>query len=129
MPGGKKILLVDDESDFRRAVRVRLEASGYEVIEAVDGAQGVEMAKEQRPDLIILDLMLPRIAGYNVARLLKGDELCENIPIIMLTARAQEMDVNIGLAVGADAYITKPFRPDDLLETINRLLPQGRESG
>ncbi len=122
MPGSKKILLVDDESDFRKAVRFRLEDAGYDVIEAMDGAEGLEMAKELRPDLIILDLMLPRIAGYNVARLLKGDELCESIPIVMLTARAQTMDINIGLAVGADAYITKPFKPRELLDTIDGLL-------
>jgi DNA-binding response OmpR family regulator len=118
----KRILLIDDETDFRAALRVRLEAAGYEVLEAEDGATGLDMAKEQKPDLIILDLMLPKIAGYNVARLLKADENCDDIPIVMLTARAQETDVNIGLAVGADAYITKPFKSRELLDTITRLI-------
>lgn len=118
----KKILLVEDEPDFRLAVRLRLEAHGYEVIEAADGAVGLDLARNQGPDLIILDIMLPKMEGYKVARLLKFDEKYRRIPIIMLTARSQQSDKETGLAVGADAYMTKPFKPEELLETMAKLL-------
>ncbi|MFC1498788.1 response regulator transcription factor [Verrucomicrobiota bacterium] len=120
----KKILLVEDEPEFRQGVRMRLEANGYEVIEAEDGAVGLETARNQSPDLVILDLMLPKMEGYQVARLLKFDEKHRKIPIIMLTARSQQDDKDTGLAVGANAYMTKPFKADELLETISRLLSE-----
>ncbi len=118
----KKILLVEDEVDFRMAVRMRLEGAGYEVIEAADGVAGLDMARHEGPDLIILDLMLPKMDGYKVCRFLKFDEKFRHIPVVMLTARAQPSDNETGLAVGADEYLTKPFKPQDLLGTINRLL-------
>lgn len=118
----KRILLVEDEPDFRMAVRIRLEANGYDVIEAEDGAAGLDLARNQSPDLILLDIMLPKMEGYKVARLLKFDEKFRRIPIIMLTARSQQTDKETGMAVGADAYITKPFKPEELLETLTRLL-------
>jgi DNA-binding response OmpR family regulator len=85
---------------------MRLEASGYEVIEAADGASGLEKARNMNPDLIILDIMLPKMDGYKVARLLKFDEKHRSIPIIMLTARSQQADRETGMAVGCDAYLT-----------------------
>ncbi len=118
----KKILLVEDEVDFRMAVRLRLENAGYDVIEAMDGAAGLEMARHQGPDLIILDLMLPKMDGYKVCRFLKFDEKFRHIPVVMLTARAQPTDNETGLAVGADEYLTKPYKPQDLLGTISKLL-------
>lgn len=120
----KRILLVEDEPDFRLGVRMRLEANGYEVVEAEDGAQGLEKARNVAPDLIILDVMLPKMDGYQVARLLKFDAKYKAIPIIMLTARAQKSDRETGLAVGADVYLTKPFKSEELLELIARLLAQ-----
>ena len=122
MPDKKKILLVEDEPEFRLGVRTRLEANGYEVIEAEDGAKGLELARNGEPDLIILDLMLPKMDGYKVARLLKFDEKRRQIPIVMLTARSQQQDKDTGLAVGADAYMTKPFKSEELLETMAKLL-------
>ena len=122
MPDKKKILLVEDEPEFRLGVRTRLEANGYEVIEAEDGAKGLELARNEEPDLIILDLMLPKMDGYKVARLLKFDEKRRQIPIVMLTARSQQQDKDTGLAVGADAYMTKPFKSEELLETMAKLL-------
>ncbi len=118
----KKILLVEDEKVLMETVTLRLEATGYEVISAYDGFKGLEKAKKEKPDLIILDLMLPKMDGYKVCGLLKADTRYNKIPIIMFTARAQESDKKMGQDVGADAYITKPFEPQLLLEKIRELL-------
>ncbi len=118
----KKILLVEDEKVLIETVTLRLEAFGYEVISAYDGFEGLEKAKKEKPDLIILDLMLPKMDGYKVCGLLKADTRYNKIPIIMFTARAQESDKKMGQEVGADAYITKPFEPQVLLEKIRELL-------
>jgi len=118
----KKILLIEDEPEFRMALRMRLEANGYEVIEAEDGVTGLDLARNQNPNLIILDIMLPKMDGYKVARLLKFDEKHRNIPIVMLTARSQQSDQETGMSVGGDAYMTKPYKPQEMLETIAKLL-------
>jgi len=118
----KRILLVEDEKDMAYAVTLQLEAKGYEVIAASDGHEGLEKARVKKPDLIILDLMLPKIDGYKVCRMLKFDSKYNNIPIILFTARAQDADKKIGREVGADAYITKPFEPKALLDKIRELL-------
>lgn len=118
----KKILVVDDEKDLVEAVKFRLEANNYEVIQAYDGQEALVQARKLKPDLIILDLMLPKIDGYKVCRMLKFDERYKKIPIIMFTARAQESDKKLGEEVGADAYITKPFEPEVLLSKIKELL-------
>ena len=122
MPPGKKILLVEDESDFRGALRMRLEAHGYDIIEAEDGAIGLDAARHQNPDLIILDVMLPKMDGFKVARLLKFDVKYKNIPLMMLTVMSQENDRKMGRSVGADAYLTKPYQPQELLDTISTLV-------
>ena len=118
----KKILIVDDETAMVKMLKMRLEANNYEVITAYDGQEGLEKAKSENPDLIILDLMLPKIDGYKVCRMLKFDDKYKNIPIILFFARAQESDKQTGQLVGADDYVTKPFEPKDLLEKIKRLL-------
>ncbi len=118
----KKILLVDDEKDLVETVTFRLESSGYEVVSAYDGQEGLDKAKSEGPDLIILDLMLPKMDGYKVCRMLKFDGKYKDIPIIMFTARAQDSDKQMGEQVGADAYITKPFDPKALLGKIEELL-------
>jgi len=118
----KKILLVEDEKDMAYAVTLQLEAKGYEIITASDGREGLEKARTKKPDLIILDLMLPKIDGYKVCRMLKFDDKYKNIPIILFTARAQDSDKKVGKEVGADAYITKPFEPSALLDKIRELL-------
>jgi len=105
-------------------LRARLEANGYEVSEAEDGAIGLEKARNTSPDLIILDVMMPKMDGYKVARLLKFDEKHRNIPVILLTVRSQKSDVETGKAVGADAYLTKPYKPEEMLETVARLLAE-----
>lgn len=118
----KKILIVEDESVQSLTVKDRLEFEGYEVIIAVDGQEGLTKAKEEKPDLIMLDLMLPKMDGYKVCRMLKFDTKYKHISIIMFTARAQESDEKMGMEVGADAYITKPFEPAVLIAKIKELL-------
>ena len=120
----KRILLVDDEEDLRKMLKFRLEAVGYEVNEASDGQEALDKARSAWPDLIILDLMLPKIDGYKVCRMIKFDEKHKHKPVIMFTARAQEKDKLIGKEMGADAYITKPFEPEVLLGKITELLGQ-----
>lgn len=118
----KRLLLVDDERDLVDLIKMRLEASGYEVLVAYDGQEALEKARSEKPDLIILDIMLPKIDGYKVCRMLKFDESYRAIPIIMFSARAQESDKKTGERVGADAYIVKPFEPGLLLNKISELL-------
>ena len=124
MLNNKKILLVEDESDYRVALKMRLEAAGYQVIEAEDGLKALDMARNQSPDLIILDIMLPKMDGYKVCRFLKFDEKHKHIPVVMLTARSQVSDCETGEAVGANAYLTKPCKPSLMMETLSGLLGQ-----
>ncbi len=121
---GRKILLIEDEKDMVYAVTLQLESSGYKTIAAFDGREGLKVARMENPDLIILDLMLPKMDGYKVCGLLKADIRYNKIPIIMFTARAQESDKKMGEEAGADAYITKPFEPRALLEKIKELLKE-----
>lgn len=116
----KRVLIVDDEPDIVEAIKFRIEAEGIECIEAFDGEDALAKARSERPDLIILDIMLPKMNGYKVARLLKFDEAYKKIPIIMLTARAQEKDIKTGEETGADEYMTKPFDMEQLVEVVKR---------
>jgi len=118
----KRILVVDDEADLVDMLKMRLEVNNYDVITAYDGQEALDKARKEKPDLIILDLMLPKIDGYKVCRMLKFDEKYKKIPIILFTARAQDSDQKMGKEVGADAYVTKPFEPKVLLGKIEELL-------
>lgn len=118
----KRILLVDDEKDFAETVAFQLEELGYDIIVAGDGEEGLDKARQEKPDLIILDLMLPKINGFDVCRKLKTDKKYSDIPIIMLTAKFQPVDIKFGKAMGADFYITKPFEHDILAKKIHELL-------
>ncbi len=118
----KRILIVDDEKFFVEPIKLILEKNGFDVLVAYDGMSGLKMARTQLPDLIMLDLMLPGISGYQVCRLLKFDEKYEHIPIIMVSAMDSERDYQLGQQTGADLYITKPIVPDRLLEEINSLI-------
>ena len=123
MEGRKtRILLVDDEPDLVQMVSVRLKAAGYEVSMAYDGQETLEKVKESPPDLIILDLMLPKLDGYKVCRLLKLDERTRGIPILIFTARAQVEDVTLATECGANMYLTKPFEAKVLLGKLQELL-------
>ncbi|MDK9699827.1 MAG: response regulator [bacterium] len=118
----KRILVVEDEPDYMMALTIRLSVAGYEVIQATDGLQGYALAKRERPDLILLDIMLPKMDGFKVCRLLKFDSNYSSIPILMLTARGMEEDLNLGSEVGADGYLTKLIDPKTLIENIETLL-------
>lgn len=120
----KRILLVDDEIVLVKMVKMRLEANNYEIITGYDGQEALEKAREEKPDLIILDLMLPKMDGFKVCMMLKRDQRYMKIPIIMFTARAGESDNKLGFECGADAYITKPFEPSILLSKIKELLKE-----
>jgi DNA-binding response OmpR family regulator len=120
--GQKKILVVDDEVDLVETIRFPLEAEGFNVLVAYNGEDALNQARTENPDLILLDIMLPKLDGYKVCRLLKFDERYRNIPIIMLTARVQEKDKIIGMETGANEYITKPFDMDELLEKVKEYL-------
>ncbi len=121
----RRILVVDDEEDIVALLQMRLEAEGYDVLVASDGQAGLEIAQKEMPELIILDLMLPKMDGYKVCRMLKFNEKYKHIPIILFTARSQSSDKDLGMEVGADAYLIKPFDPNVLLENIRKLLPDG----
>ena len=119
---GKKILVVDDEPNIIAMLKNRLAASGYEVITAADGMEALDMARSESPDLIILDIMLPKMDGYKVCAMLKFDVQYMSTPIIMLTARANESDRKIGEELGVEDYIVKPFDGKKLVERVNQLL-------
>ncbi len=123
----KKILVVEDEVDLVKAIELRLTKEGFDVITSLDGEDALKKARKENPDLLILDLMLPKIDGYKVCRLLKFDQKYKNVPVIMLTARVEERDRNLGMEMGADEYITKPFEWDDLLAKILSFLPREEE--
>jgi len=118
----KRVLVVDDELDMLMVIKLRLEASGYEVVTATDGLEGLNTARRVKPDLIVLDVMLPKMNGYKVSRFLKYDEEYKHIPIVMLTALAGEEDRSTGIETGANAYITKPFETQELVDTVRRFL-------
>ncbi len=120
----KKILIVDDEPNIILMVGTRLKANGYEVISAEDGQAGLEKAQKESPDLIILDVMLPKMEGYKVCGFLKRDYRYAKIPVLMFTAKAQPEDMDLAKQMGADAYLVKPFKPEELLAKVAELLPK-----
>lgn len=122
-----KILIVDDEINIRELVRFNMEKAGYTVAEASDGDRAITMARLDKPDLVILDLMLPGIDGLEVCRLLKGQRETSGIPIIMLTAKSEEIDKIIGLELGADDYMTKPFSARELIARVKAVLRRSQK--
>ncbi|HEY3756521.1 MAG TPA: response regulator transcription factor [Opitutaceae bacterium] len=127
-----KILLVDDEPDALEILGFKLKEAGFIPIFAKDGNRALAAARDERPDLVVLDLMLPEVDGLEVCKLLRRDPSSANVPILMLTARAAEMDRVLGLELGADDYVTKPFSPRELVLRIRKLLaraPNGEEAG
>jgi two-component system phosphate regulon response regulator PhoB len=123
----QKIMVVDDEADVIDMLVLNLRNAGYQVITVEDGATALAKARAESPSLIILDLMLPRMPGLEVCKVLKGDAATRHIPIIMLTAKAEEVDKIVGLELGADDYVTKPFSPRELLLRVNRSLRRGKD--
>jgi DNA-binding response OmpR family regulator len=122
----EKILVVDDEAEAVELVEFNLRQAGFEVLSAADGAEALKKARTALPSLIVLDLMLPEIDGLEICRMLRRDPATARIPIVMLTAKAAEMDRIIGLELGADDYVTKPFSPRELVLRIKNVLQRGR---
>lgn len=118
-----KILVIDDSKTIREVTKETLEEAGHSVIMAEDGNLGLEMARKENPDLIILDVMLPKLDGYQICRMLKFDEKYKHIPIIMFTSRSAEEDKKIGQDVKADDYVTKDFDQKQLVDIVNKHLP------
>ena len=117
-----KVLLVDDDPVILKLLQVNFEMEGYTVMTAADGVEGLEKARSERPDIVLLDIMMPRMDGLQVTQALKGDDSTKDIPIILLSAKAQASDIQAGRDMGADDYLTKPFDPLELLERVGDLL-------
>jgi len=118
----KKILVVDDEVDLVKTIQFSLEAEGYKVLVSYNGEDALNQSRKENPDLILLDIMLPKLDGYKVCRLLKFDEQYKHIPILMLTAKTQQKDRLLGMETGANEYITKPFDMEELTKMIKAYL-------
>ena len=116
------VLVADDDEDILGLVAFRLERGGYTVIVARDGAEALELAVQERPDLAVLDVMMPKVDGFEVTRRLRADEATSRMPIILLTAKSQDVDVQQGFDAGADDYIRKPFSPDELRARVQAIL-------
>ncbi|MEC4687765.1 MAG: response regulator [Nitrospirota bacterium] len=121
----KRILVVEDQDDNRRILRDLLTSAGYEMVEAVTGKEGVAMAEAHRPDLILMDIQLPELDGYEATRRIKADPALQPIPIIAVTSYALSGDDTLAYEAGCVGYITKPFSPRQLLAKIRELLPPG----
>ncbi|HKW51408.1 MAG: response regulator [Candidatus Eisenbacteria bacterium] len=119
-----RILVVDDEIYIVHILDFSLGMEGYEVITALDGEQALEKLKTEKPDLIVLDIMMPKLDGYEVCKAIKSSPETRHIPVILLSAKGRNVDQKLGFDVGADDYITKPFSPRKLVERINQLLGQ-----
>ena len=117
-----RVMAVDDDHVIRGLLEVYLEMEGHDVITAVDGQDALDKVRADPPDLIILDVMMPNVNGWQVAEQLRAEDATRHIPIILLSARAMENDVRKGTELGADSYVTKPFDPIDLMELVSRLL-------
>ncbi|MCM1985187.1 response regulator [Lyngbya confervoides] len=117
-----KILVVDDSLTEREYLKQLLEASGITVLEASDGLNALEQMKSFQPDMIFLDIVMPRMNGYEVCRKIKSNPETQSIPVVLCSAKAEEFDRYWGMKQGADAYISKPYRPKELLQTVNTLL-------
>ena len=121
----KKILVVDDDIVNRDIIKTRLEAAGYDVVEAGNGEEGVKTAQDLAPDLILMDVMMPKVDGRLACRMLKSDPKTKDIPVVMLTARSQQMEELRGWESGADEYLVKPCNHQRLLELIAKFLNKG----
>ena len=120
-----RILVVDDEIYIVHILDFSLGMEGYEVITALDGEQALEKARADKPDLIVLDIMMPKLDGYETCKRLKADPETKDVPVILLSAKGRNVDQKVGFEVGADDYITKPFSPRKLVERINAILGHG----
>jgi CheY-like chemotaxis protein len=125
--GNGRILVVDDDDVIRQLITVNLELEGFDVVQAVDGLDALEKVKQANPQVVTLDVMMPRLDGWEAAARLRADPQTAHVKVILLSARAQEADLQRGERIGVDAYLTKPFDPDELIETVRRLVAAAGE--
>lgn len=118
----KKVMIVDDEPHIVKMIAMRLKSNGYEVVTASDGAQCLELVEKEKPDAVLLDLIMPGLTGFEVCSRLKENERTRDIPVIMLTALAQKSDIARGIEAGARFFVTKPYNPEDLLYKLKKVL-------
>ena len=122
MATGKRILVCDDDPVILRLLEVNLQLEGYEVLTATNGEEAVEVATREKPDLILLDIMMPRMDGYQAVKHIKADETTKHIPVVFVSAKAQQADVDLGKSYGVADYLTKPFDPTEMIELVARLV-------
>lgn len=120
--GPATVLIADDDADILELVAFRLERAGYEVLTAGDGEEALSLARERRPALAVLDVMMPKLTGYDVVRAMRDEDGTRDIPVILLTARVQDADVSRGFEAGADDYVRKPFSPQELRARVEAVL-------
>ena len=118
---GRRVLVVDDDAVIRQLITINLEMEGFEVFTAEDGEDALAKIKEIRPDVVTLDIMMPKLDGWGTAARLHADPDVAGVKVVLLSARAQEADLRKGQGLGVDAYLTKPFDPDELIQTVRRL--------
>jgi DNA-binding response OmpR family regulator len=123
----QRILIADDDREIVRLVRAYLEKNGYQVLTAYDGSEALQLLRSERPDLLLLDLMLPKVDGWTITRTLRSDAHLAATPILMLTARVEDEDKVLGLELGADDYVTKPFNPREVVARVRALLRRAQE--
>ena len=125
---GKKILAVDDERHIVRLIQVNLERAGYQVVTAFNGIEALQMVENEQPDMVVLDIMMPYMDGFEVLKNLRQSALTRELPVILLTARAQDADVFRGWQMSCDCYLTKPFNPTELLAYVGRIFQAQRNN-
>jgi len=124
-----KVLVCDDERHIVRLIQVNLERQGYTVVTAFDGREGLEKIRSEKPNLVVLDVMMPYMDGFEVLKTIRREPETENLPVIMLTAKAQDKDVFEGYHYGADMYLTKPFNPMELVTFVKRITANNDDGG
>ena len=128
MPDKRRVLCIEDEPEMIDLIRLILERKGFEVIGAVGGQEGLNTVRSEKPDLVLLDLMMPDVDGWEVYRQMKADDELKSIPVVVVTAKAQSIDKVLGLHIAkVDDYVTKPFGPTDLLDSVDRVLKNQQE--
>jgi len=128
MPDKRRVLCIEDEPEMIDLIRLILERKGFEVMGAVGGQEGLDTVRREKPDLVLLDLMMPDVDGWEVYRQMKADDELKSIPVVVVTAKAQSIDKVLGLHIAkVDDYVTKPFGPTDLLDSVDRVLKNQQE--
>src|SRR3954451_24107895 len=127
MAGAGRVLVLDDDDVIRQLITVNLELEGFDVVTAVDGQGALEKVKDAQPQVVTLDVMMPRLAGWEAAARLRADPDTAHIKVVLLSARAQEAALQRGDRIGVDAYLTKPFDPDELIDLVRRLMTEAEE--